>query len=82
MNYKRIPFSCDTDRNILLCSRAGINKLQKAHNNLENLEELCIQGIRLKLAKYFAKAEPTRYVRNHILLNSSIIVQFNDGLRK
>lgn len=64
--------------------RAGVNKLQKAHNNLKNLEELCIHGIRLKLGKHFAKADTIHYARNHTLLNSNIchIVQFNDGLKK
>lgn len=51
---------------------------------MENLEELCIQGVKLKPAKHFAKAEPIHYARNHILLNSNIchIVQINDGLKK
>lgn len=81
---QELPSECDPDRNVLLCRRAGVNKLRKAHNNLENLEELCIQGIRLKLAKHVAKAEPIHYARNHTLLNSKIchIVQFNDGLKK
>lgn len=69
---------------MLLWRGARVNKLQKTHNNLENLEELCIQGVKLKPAKHFAKAEPIHYARNHILLNSNIchIVQINDGLKK
>lgn len=80
----RSPFRCDPHRNVLLCRRAGVNTLQKVHNDFENVEELCVQGIRLKMAKYFAKATPIHYAGNHTLLNFSIshVVEYNDKLKK
>lgn len=45
---------------------------------LKIVEELCVQGIRLKIVKYFSKAMPIHYAGNHMLLNFSIshVVQY------
>lgn len=74
----RSPFLYGPHRNVLLCRTARVNKLQKVHNAFENVEELCVQGIRLKIVKYFAKAMPISHAGNHMLLNFSIshVVQY------
>lgn len=59
---------------------AEVNKLQDIHNDLENVEELCVQAIRLKIAKYVAKDTPIHHAGKHTLLNinTSHTVQYND----
>ena len=65
--------SCMTLTGMYFCvGQPGLINYSRFMMLLKIVEELCVQGIRLKIVKYFSKAMPIHYAGNHMLLNFSI----------
>lgn len=78
LHSKRKLLSAVTLIGMYFCAgEPGVGKLQKAHNDLENVQELCVQGIRLKIATCFAKATPIHCAGNHMSVKFQSLTVFN-----